>query len=130
MTITNNSNSEDKVQNLVDLMENSPDKYKHLQVFLHRERPDNSHQDYEFLMVSPKVFGKVRILNVDIEDDFIILEFLDCSTILVGNVKLDIHENNPQTFFICWRDIKQIVLDEPDIFKSKTRKSELLEFNF
>lgn len=107
-----NKHCEDKVHAIADLIESSPDNYKHLQVFLHRERPDNYQQDYEFLMVSPKVFGKVRILNIGVEADSIILEFKDCSTQLIGNVKIDIHDASPATFFICWQDIRKMVLDE------------------
>lgn len=126
MQLTNN-HDDDKTQELIDLFESYPDNYKHLQVFLHRERPDDSHQDYEFLMVTPMVFGKVRILNVSVVENFIILEFKDCSTKLVGNVRIDINDNNPQTFFICWQDIRKMVMEETS---TNISNDELLDFEF
>ena len=127
MNLTNYEDDNIEVQGLIDLMENSPDNYKHLQMFLHRERPDYSQQDYEFLMVSPKVFGKVRILNVSVEDDSVTLEFKDCKTQQVGNVRIDINDSSPQTFFICWQDIKKMILDET---RSMCGNDEFLDFDY
>lgn len=128
MTQTNNHiDNQDEVQGFVDKITRSPENYEHLQVFLHREKTCESHQDYEFLMVTPNVFGKVKLMNLAVEDNFVILEILDCSTQKVGNIRLNIKDNSPQTFFICWKDIKKMVMDENAI---KYNSDELLEFEF
>ena len=127
MTVTNNHISDDaEVNELIDLIGSSPEDFKHLQVFLHRERTTVSRPDNDFLMVSPRVFGKVKILDLKVEGNFINIEFLDCCTMQVGSVRLDIHDSSPQTFFICWQDIRHLELDETATISN----DELLEFCF
>lgn len=84
------SNNDIEVQELVDMITMSPGNYKHLQIFLHSEVTSESHQDYEFLMVTPTSFGKVKLLNLVVEDNFVILEIRDCSTQKVGDVRINI----------------------------------------
>ena len=124
---SNHIDDHDNVQNLIDLMETSPQNYENLQVFLHRERAGNCIQDHEFLMVTPTSFGKIELLNVSVEDNFVILEIKDCCTQLVANVRIDISDESPQTFFICWRDIKNMVMSEN---KSMLCNDYLLDFDF
>ncbi|MCB8999324.1 MAG: hypothetical protein H6540_04550 [Bacteroidales bacterium] len=112
MTENINHSTDDKIQELCDLIESSPEVYKHLQVFLHRERDTDSRPDNDFLMVTPRVFGKVKVLDLTVEGDYIFVKFLDCFTKHVGCVKIDIHDASPATFFICWQDIRKMVLDE------------------
>lgn len=78
-------------------------------------------------MVTPTVLGKVKLLDLVVEDNLVILEILDCSTQKVGNIRLNIKDNSPQTFFICWKDIKKMVMDENAI---KYNSDEILEFEF
>lgn len=124
MTVIHNHN--DKTQELIDLFETYPDKYKHLQVFLHRERDTGVRPDNYFLMVSPRVFGKVEVLDLTVEDDNINIEFLDCTIKEVGNIRINIDDDKPQVLFICWRDIREMVLDGTLTLD----KDELLEFDF
>ena len=117
----------DEVLNLIERISSSPDDFRHLQVFLHRERDTDSRPDYFFLMVSPRVFGKVELLDLTVEGDNIIVEFLDCAMQEVGNVRINISEEKPKVLFICWQDIRKMVLDES---ASMSCTDELLEFDF
>lgn len=117
----------DNVQNLIALMENSPENYQHLQIFLSRDGRSNCSKDNEFLMVSPNAFGKIKLLDLSVEDQIVILEIKDCSTNQVGNVRIDIGDASPRTFFICWQDIKRMVMSEN---KSMLCKAGLLDFDF
>ena len=65
--------------------------------------------------------------DVNVEDNFIILTIHDCSTQLNGNVRIDINDTRPQTFFIKWQDIREIVLNETF---SGIMSDDLLEFDF
>jgi hypothetical protein len=128
MTVNKNHiSNDDNVQGLIEMMENSLEDYNHLQVFLSRDGISNWSEEDEFLMVTPTSFGKVKLLDVSTEDNFIILRIQDCCTQLSGNVRIDINDNNPQTFFINWKDIRRMVLDETT---TNNRSDELLDFDF
>ena len=128
MTSTNNHiNNDDRVQGLIDLMECSPEDYNHLQIFLSRDGKSNCQPDNKYLMVSPKVFGKVKLLNVNVEDDSVILEILDSHTQQIGNVLIDINDRSPHTFFINWKDIRNMVMEENKIM---LHEDDLLEFDY
>ena len=114
MKETNNQISDGKVQDLIHLIESSPSNFKHLQVFLHRERGTKSRPDNFFLMVTPRVFGKVEVLDLNVEGDYIIVEFLDCTLQEVGNIRININDEKPSTLFICWQDIMKMVLNDFD----------------
>ncbi len=121
------SSPESSIESLVNRMEQSPEMYSHLQVFLHREREDNINQDYEFLMVTNSTFGKVKVLNLNVEDSCVIVNFLDCVNLQVGNVHIDFNDKSSNVFFICWKDVKSMVYAERNI---NFNKSELLEFDY
>ena len=112
---------------LISGMTNAPENYKHLKIFLHRKRENNIKQDFEFLMITPNTFGKVKLLNLNVEDTFVIIDFLDCASEQVGNVKIDVNDNKPQVLFICWQDIKSMVSADKNTIIDN---SELLEFDY
>jgi hypothetical protein len=119
--------SECNTQGLVERITNFPDKFKHLQVFLHRERDTDIRPDDYFLMVTPQVFGIVKVLDLKVEGNFINIEFLDCTMQEVGSIKIDIHDARPTIFFICWQDVKKMVLGETI---SSYCNNDLLEFDY
>ena len=126
--VNNFHNIEDRqVEGLISQMESCTDLHHRLQVFLHRDRKTECKSDFEFLMVTPHTFGKVKLLNLNVEDPFVIIDFLDCASEQVGNVQIDVNDNKPQVLFICWQDIKSMVhADNHTIID----KSELLEFDY
>ena len=117
----------DNVQGLIDRIEQAPFAFEHLRIFLKRDGKSNCFENKEYLMVTPTVFGKVQLLDVNVYYNFVILNIIDCSTQLVGNIRIDINDASPQTFFICWQDIKKMVLDETI---SSYCDNDLLEFDF
>lgn len=100
-------------------------KFSHLQVFLHRNF--KCHIGSKFLMVSPSVFGLVVVRDLTYENGFVIVEFLDCVTELVGNVRIDINDDRPCVLFICFDDIKSIVFTDS---KKVVVDSGLLELEY
>ncbi|NMC61316.1 MAG: hypothetical protein GYA51_18335 [Candidatus Methanofastidiosa archaeon] len=116
-----------QIQELINQMICTPDKFKHLQIFLQRDRKIDYGTETEFLMVSPRCFGKVEITDLIVQDDTISVEFLDCATQDVGYVHLNIHDKRPNTIFINWNDLKSLVGSG---VCSSIDNSGLLEFDF
>jgi len=124
----NIKNTDDiSIEKLVSQISCEPDKYKHLRIFLHRDRKINYKSETEYLMVTPSCFGKVKILNLHVVDGSIIIEFVDCQTQGVGFVRVDINEEKPNTLFINWNDVKNIISSDISTFFDN---SELLEFDY
>jgi hypothetical protein len=122
-----NSNPESSVEKLINRLAISPDTYSHLQVFLHRVIEKKCQYDYEFLMVTPTRFGKVEVLNLNVEGDFIIIEFRDCALGKTGEVRININDTNPKMLFICWQDITKMV---KGVNKPSYCSDELLELDY
>jgi hypothetical protein len=100
-------------------------KYAHLQVFLHRNF--KCQIGSKFLMVTPSVFGLVVVKDLIYENGIVIVEFLDCVTERVGNVRIGISDERPNVLFICFEDIKSILLTDS---KKVVDDSGLLEFEY
>jgi hypothetical protein len=69
-----------------------PVNFSHLQVFLRRERENNYKQDYEFLMITPILFGNVKLLNLNVEVNYVMLEFIDFATMKIGTIRVDVND--------------------------------------
>ena len=67
----------DSVQVLIDRIEQTPFAFEHLKIFLKRDSKSNRFENTEYLMVTPTNLGKVRLDDVDVEDNFIILTIHD-----------------------------------------------------
>jgi hypothetical protein len=119
MKLKNNSHTTnvDSLNHLINEMAASPERFRHLQVFMHREREENCNTNYEFLMVTSSSFGKVVVKDLTLVNDTIVLTVRDCVTGKVGDIILKISEVNPKVLFICWQDIKKMVNDDSLGFK-------------
>ena len=102
----------DSIKRLITEMALSPDKFKNLQVFMHRERENDCNTDYEFLMVTSSSFGKVILQDLTLFNDSVILKVQDCATRKVGDIRVKVNEVNPKVLFICWQDIRKMVYDD------------------
>ena len=120
-------NDHDNVQGLIKMMETQPLDFQHLKIFLSRDGKPNCHQDNMFLMISPTVFGKVNVLDLWVEGNTVIIEFLDCVMQEVGYVRVDITNKNPKVLFVNWNDIRKMVSDDST---TSISNEELLEFDF
>ena len=100
-------------------------KFSHLQVFLHRNF--KCQIGSKFLMVTPSVFGLVVVKDLTYKNGIVIVEFLDCVTEQVGNVRIVINDERLSVLFICFEDIKSIVLTDN---KKVVDDSGLLEFEY
>ena len=122
------SNSEDvSMEELVNQLNCAPYDYKNLQIFLHWDREINYHTETEYLMVTPSCFGMVRISNLSVENNSVVIDYVDCQTQELGSVHVKIYEEKPSILFINWNDIKSI-LDSTK--RTSIVNSQLLEFDY
>ena len=120
-------NDHDNVQGIIKMMETQPLDFQHLKIFLSRDGKPNCLQDNMFLMISPTVFGKVKVLDLWVEGNTVIIEFLDCVMQEVGYVRVDITNKNPKFLFVNWNYIRKMVSDDST---TSISNDELLEFDF
>lgn len=123
--INNHKINNDEVDKLIDLICSSPLNYKHLQVFLHR-KTESDCRSYEFLMITPTSFGKIELLDINVEENIVILNILDCATKIVGDVRIDISDEKPSVLFIHWNDI----IGMTKKFNKDIGNDNVLEFEF
>jgi len=119
-------NNNDEVQSLIKRIESSPHEYKHLQVFISRKTHNEIQTDNEFLMVTPRGFSKVRVLDLKVVGENIDIELYDCTLQQVGDIRINVDDDKPLTFFVRWQDVKNMVLDETQTLDN----DEILEFDF
>jgi hypothetical protein len=78
-------------------------------------------------MVTPSVFGLVVVKDLRYKSGIVIVEYLDCVTQQVGNVRININDERPCVLFICFEDIRSIVFTDS---KNVDDDSGLLEFDY
>jgi len=114
------------IDKLVQEMEQHPELYQHLKIFLKRENstgiPDFGE---EFLGVSPSGFGLYRIESVDYQNGSIIISLTDTLTKELVTHSVDINNRQPSCLFIRWKDVKNMVFSE--CMKSNINEYDLLE---
>ena len=108
---TTNDN-ESTMLELINNMAVMPKKFEHLKIFLGRNLDDNDHTNLQFLMVTPDSFGKVRLDDIECDNDQITLFLTDLQTNNSGNVRVDLNNETQTTLFIYWKDVQKMVWDE------------------
>ncbi|OQB64498.1 MAG: hypothetical protein BWX96_00638 [Bacteroidetes bacterium ADurb.Bin145] len=90
--------------------------YKHLQIFLFREKPNLGFvEDERYLVVNSNGFGLYKLHDLDYKDGKIQLEFIDPETNKLATVTLDIHDTQPDLFIVNWKDVLDLAKDyQPD----------------
>mgnify|MGYP000952679228 CR=1 FL=1 len=95
---------------LIDDMEEHPDRYKHLQIFLTRECFNGLPEFGEkFLAVSRDEFVLYRLDAVDYQNGSIILSLTEASTNQSMIYTLNIYDEKPSHIFIRWKDIEDMM---------------------
>ena len=94
---------------LVTDMERNPDKYKHLQFILNRQKHIGLGLGQLYLVVNELGFGLYRLNDVDYRNGIVRLSFTNPSTDNSADISLDITNKHLQIFLINWKDIEDIV---------------------
>ncbi|MGD0343168.1 MAG: hypothetical protein ABSA76_15815 [Bacteroidales bacterium] len=103
------------------------EKCPQLQIFLHRMGTNNDFSDYEFLMVTPNTFGKVKIQDILVEEPNIFIEYRDFAMDQIGHLGINVYDPNPKVLFIAWKDVKDMVMVDKSNIEGDP---ELLEFDY
>ena len=94
---------------LVSDMELNPDKYKHLQFILNRQKHMNLGLGQLYLVVNEIGFSLYQLNDVDYHNGIVRLSFTNPATDNSADISLDITNKHPQTFLINWKDIEDIL---------------------
>jgi len=111
---------------LVTDMELNPERYKHLQFILNRQKHMNLGLGQMYLVVNEVGFGLYQLNNVDYHNGIVQLSFINPATDNIADISLDITNKHPQIFLINWKDIEDMVYSR--IIANYT-DNELLELN-
>ena len=111
---------------LVSDMELNPNKYKHLQFILNRQKHMNLGLGQLYLVVNEVGFGLYRLIDVDYHNGIVRLSVINPATENSAHISLDITNKHPQMFLINWKDIEDMVYS--GIVANYT-ENELLELN-
>jgi hypothetical protein len=94
-------------------MRKFPDDYEHLKLFLHREDNKTYKTNQEYLLVSPNIFSKVKILNIDTQGFFIDIDIEDYATNKKETLRIDMTDDRQRYLFVHWDDVKDMVYHDP-----------------
>ena len=96
---------------LIEAMQDG--KYKHLSIFLYR---DKSSLDMGFgqryLLVNNRGFALYDLKSVDYKAGFLQMLFTNPDTGCFAKINLDVNNEHPEHYCLCWSDIKDMVYNE------------------
>lgn len=88
-------------------------RYKHLSIFLYR---DKSSLDMGFgqryLLVNNRGFALYDLKSVDYKAGFLQMLFTNPDTGCFAKINLDVNNEHPEHYCLCWSDIKDMVYNE------------------
>jgi hypothetical protein len=90
-------------------MEKHPDKYKHLQFILNREKHHNLGMGQKYLVVNNIGFGLYQLNMVDYSNGVIQMMFTTPTTGNPVKINLDVCNEHPELFLINWKDVEEMV---------------------
>jgi hypothetical protein len=122
--VTNN-NYPSTLDELIDDMQLHPDKYKHLQFILNREKHHNLGLGQKYLVVNNNGFGLYELNFVDYSNGILKMIFTTPTTGNPVKINLDVYNEHPDIYLINWTDIEDMVYTERNF---DCANDELLEF--
>ena len=90
-------------------------RYQNLQIILYRNHPGlgmGMGLGQQYLVVNRDGFGVFRLISVDYKSGIIYLALTNQLTGEPFEINLDVNDEHPEYIFICWEDIKNMVLDD------------------
>jgi hypothetical protein len=97
---------------LLDDMELYPNRYKHLQFILNREKHHNLGLGQKYLVVNNIGFGLYELNCVDYSNGIIQMILTNPDTGNTSEINLDVNNEHPETYLINWKDIEDMVYAE------------------
>jgi len=88
-------------------------KYKNLQIMLYSNHPGlGLGLGQQYLVVNRDGFGVYRLINVDYRSGIIYMVLTNQLTGEPFEINLNVNDEHPEYMFVCWNDIKNMVLDD------------------
>lgn len=99
------------IAELIDQMQEG--KYKNLQIMLYRNHTSlGLGLGQQYLVANRDGFGVYRLINVDYNNGIINMVLTNSLTDEPFKINLNVNDQHPEYIFICWEDIKNMVLDD------------------
>ena len=113
MEKTINTDHPATIEELITAMEDPTGRYKHLQFILYRnESRLGLSFGQKYLVVNQIGFGVYELNSVDYNNGILQMLLTNPDTGNTAEINLDVNDDHPEYFFICWNDIKSMVYDE------------------
>lgn len=109
MTKETHNNSYERKPTIQELLDDKSGKYTNLQIILNRKDNRSLGLGQEYLAVNNIGFGVYQLNDIDYSDGIILLTLTNISNGNRVEITMDINDEHPQYFLICWEDIKQMV---------------------
>lgn len=88
-------------------------RYKHLSIFLYRHKSSlDIGFGQRYLLVTPDGFGLYDLKSVDYKAGFLQMLFTNPDTGCFAKINLDVNNEHPEHYCLCWSDIKDMVYNE------------------
>ena len=88
-------------------------KYKHLSIFIYRHQSSlDLGFGQKYLVINPNGFGLYELKSVDYSAGFLQMLFTNPDTGCIAEVNLDVNDEHPEHYALCWNDIKDLVFNE------------------
>lgn len=101
------------ITELLSNMMNTPEKFNHLKIFLHRENTKlPSEFGRKFLFVSQDKFGLVSLQDISVDNNFIKLNLEDVFNGQSGSFTINIHDKSLNFVLIAWEDIQEMIVQD------------------
>ncbi len=100
-------------------------RYNHLKIILSKKYKGTLGQHY--LVISSAGFGVYQLDDINYNNGVILMALTNTDTGESAQIRLDINNEHPQYFLVCWDDIVQMAKKE-DV--CKTSDNYLLDFDF
>ena len=88
-------------------------KYKHLSIFIYRHQSSlDLGFGQKYLVINPNGFGLYELKSVDYSAGFLQMLCTNPDTGCIAEVNLDVNDEHPEHYALCWNDIKDLVFNE------------------
>ena len=113
MENTTDNNYPATLADLIEAMQDPSGRYKHLQIFFYRNKSSlDLGFGQKYLIVNRIGFDLYELTGVDYHSGVIKMLFNNPSNGNSAEINLNINDEHPEHFLICWNDIKNMVYAE------------------
>ena len=87
-------------------------RYSHLRIVLSNNNTHKAELGETYLYISSEGFTLCQLYDIEYHDDKLWIELKDFSTDIIVRISIDVNDNCPNTFFIPWMDVLQLMRED------------------